>query len=146
MVVLDQPVTIIVEGALPVDQLAPPAIDLAVRGAILVKATPDEASRTLQILIENRGPTDLTSTTRVAVFAMRDGLNEGELPSVIANLEGLSVGMTATLEMTLPTSAIGCDQIIVAVETPVGFQELDETNNLAQGTIAGLPVHELFAN
>ena len=136
--------TIIVEGALPVDQQAPPVIDLAVRGAILVKATPEEASRTLQILIENRGPVDLTTTTRVAVFAMRDGLTEGELPRVIADLANLSVGMTATLEMTLPTSAIGCDQIIVAVETPEGFQELDETNNMAQGAIVSLPVLELF--
>ncbi|MCA9037609.1 MAG: hypothetical protein KDA91_20890, partial [Planctomycetaceae bacterium] len=137
-VIIDQPVEIVTQ--IPATMNPAAAIDLAVRGATLLKIEGEATSRTFQIAIENRGPSDLTVPVRVAIFAVHDGVTTGELPNVTQMLDALPAGTIGTLEMTLPTSAIGANQIVVAIETPEGLTDIDESNNMAQGEIALLPV------
>jgi len=114
------------------------SVDLMVMSVkVLEPGTPDMGTL-FRVQLGNKGPSDLAAATRVAIFAAKETKTAGELPRTIAAIPSLAAGKTIELDVRFPKEAYGDPMLIVAVELPKGYRDVNEQDNIAQGEIAGL--------
>ena len=115
-------------------------VDLAVREVRILKAADAVSGPVYQVFVTNNGPSALTVDARVALFGVGDSAPDENTPRVLQNFSGLLVGETAVVEVQMPVAANQFPYLLVAVEVPEGVRDTDESNNLAQGEVARLPL------
>ena len=113
-------------------------VDLMVMSVkVLEPGTPAQGTL-FRVQLGNKGPSDLAAATRVAIFAAQETKTAGELPRTIAAIPSLDAGKTIEVDIRFPKEAYGDPLLIVAVELPKGYRDVNEQDNIAQGEIAGL--------
>jgi hypothetical protein len=134
-VVVTQPVVVTLPQVYAANEL-----DLAVREVRVLRPADATRGTLFQVFVNNNGPSDLTQNTRLALFGVGDAAPDENTPSAIKSFTGLKAGDTTIIEVEMPVSVTRYDNLLVAVEVPEGVVDINESNNLAQGEIARLPM------
>ncbi len=114
-------------------------IDLGVKEVRVLEKGDAQNGPLFRVVVTNKGPMNLDKPTRVALLAVKDGQPTADTPRLIETMTSLNVGETKELDMRLPATASSFPGLLVAVEIPESFKDVNEQDNLAQGEVARLP-------
>lgn len=115
-------------------------IDLAVREVKVLSRGDATNGALYRVMIVNNGTMDLTGKARIALFAVGDAQPDASTPQVLGEFNGLKAGETAIVDVRMPVAGNALPNLLVAVEVPEGVQDLNESNNVAMGEVAKLPM------
>lgn len=121
---------------------APPAlmeIDLAITDVRLVDAGTMTTGPMYRVTLMNKGPNDMTTTTRLAVVSMKAEQTQQETPHQLETVRMLKVNESVEMTVRMPLAAKDFPMLTVAVEIPANFKDLNERDNVAQGEAAQIP-------
>ena len=140
--VVPMPTTVVLNDvAVPPMPAAPASvreIDLAVQNVQLLQAATTSQGALYRITIANKGPVNLDVATRVAALGIKESRPDDQSPRAMETLQSLKVNETADLDLRMPVAANDLPRLLVAVEIPDGFKDLDDSNNVAAGEVTQL--------
>ncbi|MFO1021098.1 MAG: hypothetical protein U0903_10430 [Planctomycetales bacterium] len=120
-------------------------VDLSIVGATILEKATATRGALVRVKILNKGPVDLAESARVALFGADANQTTGEMPNVIGNLPAIKMGETKMVDLRMPVEAARKSTVIVAIEMPANYKDVNEADNVAQGPIAQLPMETLAA-
>lgn len=115
-------------------------VDLSIVSATIVEPAGTSQGALVRLQILNKGPMSLDLPARVAVFGAEMNQTSGDMPNAKGEMKSMAVGETSTMELRMPVESINKPVLIVAIEMPEGYRDLNEQDNVAMGEMAKLPV------
>jgi len=115
-------------------------IDLSIVSARILEPASMSQGALVRLQIVNKGPRSLDVPARVGLFGAEMNQTSGDMPSVTGEMMSLAVGATTTMDLRMPVEANRKPVMIVAIEMPEGYRDVNEQDNVAMGEMAKLPV------
>lgn len=138
-VVTVAPSTVVADPVPPAPvSAALPEIDLLIQDVKVVEPATATQGALYRITIKNQGPMNLSVPFRVAALGLKETQPTAETPRAMETLAGLKVGESSTVELRMPAAASSLPRLLIAIEIPESFKDLDEQNNVAAGEVSQL--------
>ncbi|MCA9096599.1 MAG: hypothetical protein KDA68_24130, partial [Planctomycetaceae bacterium] len=115
-------------------------VDLSIVSATIMEPASMTQGALVRLQIVNKGPSNLEMPARVGMFGAEMNQTSGDMPSVTGEMMSLAVGATTTMDLRMPVEANRKPVMIVAIEMPEGYRDVNEQDNVAMGEMAKLPV------
>ncbi len=134
--------TVVVNDTTPAVPPAPVAmneIDLSLKDIRLVETATMDRGAMYRITVLNKGPKDMDTTTRMAVVAMKSPAMDAEPLHQIEMVRMLKMNESVELNVRMPVAAKDFPLLMVALEVPANFKDMNERDNMAQGEAAQIP-------